>query len=153
MTFTVTSDAFEQGRPMLVRYSCMGEDISPVVRWTQAPIGTVSFAVIIDDPDAHGGVFTHWLVYDIPANQSELPEALPNDKMVAGGIRQGTNDFGTVGYRGPCPPRGSPHHYVLRVYALNSMVILEGGADRETFDTAMKGHVLATSQVTTTFGR
>ena len=139
---SVSSDAFVHGRLMPVRYSCLGEDISPAVNWTRAPNGTQSFAVIVEDRNAPGGIFTHWLVYGIPAYQSDLPEGLPKEREVAGGIRQGTNDFGTVGYRGPCPPEGSSHMYVLRVYALDGMMNLAGGADRETFDAVIKGHVL-----------
>jgi hypothetical protein len=139
---SAASDAFVHGRLMPVRYTCLREDISPAVNWTRAPNGTQSFAVIIEDRDAPGGIFTHWLVYGIPTTHSELPEGLPKEREVAGGILQGTNDFGTVGYRGPCPPEGSSHMYVLRVYALDGMMNLAGGADRGTFDAAIKGHVL-----------
>jgi len=138
---------------MPVRYTCTGEDISPAVNWAQAPGGTRSFAVILDDPDAPGSVFTHWLVYGIPANQYELPEALPKETQVAGGILQGTNDFGTVGYQGPCPPEGSSHMYVLRVYALDGMMNLAGGADRQSFDNAIKGHVLDGVETGVVFSR
>jgi len=141
------------GRLMPVRYTCLGEDISPVISWVQVPNGTQSIAVIVEDPDAPGGVFTHWLVYCIPAKQTELAEGIPKEKEVAGGIRQGRNDFGTAGYRGPCPPEGSSHRYILRVYALDIMVPLEGGADRKTFDAAVKGHVLDGVETGAVFGR
>ena len=94
-----------------------------------------------------------WLVYGIPATRSGLPEALPRESQVADGILQGTNDFGTVGYRGPCPPKGSTHRYILRVYALDGMMNLAGGADRETFETVIKGHVLDTGETGALFGR
>ncbi|MDD1654982.1 MAG: YbhB/YbcL family Raf kinase inhibitor-like protein [Methanomicrobiales archaeon] len=138
---------------MPARYTCLGVDISPAVNWTRAPNGTQSFAVIVEDPDAPSGLFTHWLVYGIPATQFELPEGLPKETEVADGILQGTNDFGTMGYRGPCPPKGSTHKYVLRVLALDGMMNLAGGADRETFDTVIKGHVLDTGEIGALLGR
>jgi hypothetical protein len=150
---SVSSEAYIHGQPMPVRYTCLGEDISPAVRWERAPNGTVSFAVVVEDPDAPSGTFTHWLVYGILRDQSALPEGLPKEREVAGGIRQGTNDFGTVGYRGPCPPEGSSHRYILRVYALDGMVAMEGGADRKAFDTAIKGHVLDSVETGVLFGR
>jgi hypothetical protein len=150
---SVSSEAFVHGQPMPVRYTCLGEDISPMVRWERAPNGTGSFAVIVEDRDAPGGLFTHWLVYGIPGDQSELPEGLLREMVVAGGILQGTNDFGTVGYRGPCPPEGSSHRYVLRVYALDGMMNQAGGADRKTFDAAIKGHVLDGVEIGVLFGR
>jgi Raf kinase inhibitor-like YbhB/YbcL family protein len=150
---SVSSDAFVQDQPIPVRYTCLGDDISPAVSWEGAPTGTQSFAVIIEDPDAPGGLFTHWLVYGIPADQSVLPEGLPEEMVVAGGIQQGTNDFGTVGYRGPCPPEGSSHRYLLRVYALDGMMNLAGGADRRTFDAVIKGHVLGAGETGAVFGR
>jgi Raf kinase inhibitor-like YbhB/YbcL family protein len=109
--------------------------------------------LILDDPDAPGGIFTHWLVYGIPGDRLELPAALPKAKEAAGGIRQGINDFGTVGYRGPCPPEGPPHRYVLTLYALDVMVTLEPGAERQALESAMKGHVLASAKITAVFGR
>ena len=149
---SAASDAFVHGRLMPVRYTCLGEDISPAVNWTRAPNGTRSFAVMVEDQNAPGGVFTHWLVYRIPGNQTELPEGIPTENETALGIRQGINGFGTIGYRGPCPPEGSSHMYVLRVYALDTLVTLEGGADRETFDAAVKGHVLDGVETGVVFG-
>ena len=150
---SATSDAFVQDQTIPARYTCLGENISPAVTWTRVPDGTQSFAVVMEDPDAPGGVFTHWLVYGIPATKSGLAEGLPTEAMLTGGILQGTNSFGTVGYRGPCPPRGSTHRYVLRVYALDGMPNLAGGADRETFDTIIKGHVLDVAKTSAFFSR
>lgn len=149
----VFSEAFVQGQPVPVRFTCKGEDTSPEVRWEGAPAGTRSVAVILEDPDAPGGVFTHWLVYGIPANQTELAEGIPKEKEVAGGIRQGGNDFGKYGYGGPCPPPGPAHHYVLAVYALDTPVTLGPGAERQALESAMKGHVLASTHITAVFGR
>lgn len=149
----VSSDAFVQGQPVPVHYTCRGEDTSPAVRWERAPAGTQSFAVVLEDPDAPGGLFTHWLVYGIPPDRQELPEGLPAEPVVAGGILQGTNSFGTPGYRGPCPPGGPTHRYVLRVYALDGMPNLAGGAVRKTFDTVISGHVLGTGEMTAPFSR
>jgi hypothetical protein len=109
--------------------------------------------VVLEDPDAPGGLFTHWMVYGIPATESRLAQGLPKEAALADGILQGANDFGTVGYRGPCPPRGSSHRYVLRVYALDGMPNLAGGAGRETFDTVIKGHVLDVAETSAPFSR
>jgi Raf kinase inhibitor-like YbhB/YbcL family protein len=149
----VSSAAFVQGRPVPARYACTGEDLSPAVRWTGAPAGTQSFVVVLEDPDAPGGVFTHWIVYGIPPDQQELPEGLPAEPVVAGGILQGSNDFGSVGYRGPCPPRGPAHRYVLRVYALDGMPNLAAGADRIALDRVISGHILATGDTSAAFSR
>ena len=151
--FSVSSEAFLPGEPVPVRFTCRGANTSPAVSWDRAPAGTKSFVLILDDPDAPGGIFTHWLVYGIPGDRLELPAALPKAKEAAGGIQQGINDFGTVGYRGPCPPEGPPHRYVLTLYALDVMVTLEGGAERQALESAMKGHILGGVEAGAVFGR
>src|SRR5438874_628300 len=108
--FSLKTSAFEPNGRIPVRYTCDGEDISPPLAWEGAPSGTQTCALIMDDPDAPTGTFTHWLVWDIPASSRELEENLPGSGRVQGAGAQGQNDFGTVGYRGPCPPPGKPHH-------------------------------------------
>ena len=108
---------------------------------------------MVEDQNAPGGVFTHWMVYSIPGNRTGLSGGIPKEQQVAGGIRQGINDFGTVGYRGPCPPEGPPHRYVLTLYALDVMVTLGPGAERQALESAIKGHILASAQVLALFGR
>jgi len=114
-----TSPAFGNGERIPERFSCDGLDQSPPLAWSEAPKGTHSFALFCDDPDAPGGTFHHWAVYDIPVSTHELPEGFPRTPTV-GLARQGVNDFGKVGYGGACPPRGhGPHHYHFRLMALD----------------------------------
>jgi Raf kinase inhibitor-like YbhB/YbcL family protein len=130
--------SFEGGRMIDRRHTCDGADISPPVRWSKAPPETRSIAIVLDDPDAPGGVFTHWLVWGLSPSTTALGEGrLPS------AARQGTNDFDRPGYSGPCPPRGALHHYHLVVYALDAMPSLPSGARRAAFDAALRGHVLA----------
>jgi Raf kinase inhibitor-like YbhB/YbcL family protein len=111
---SVTSDAFQDGQPIPVQYTCDGADQTPPIRWSDAPAGTKSFALVIDDPDAPSGTFRHWGVFDIPASA----------RSIGGGRRIGTevaNDFGKPGYGGPCPPKGhGPHHYHFKLFALDT---------------------------------
>ena len=131
--FTLSSPSFRNNQPMPAKFSCEGEDASPVLKWEGAPAGTKSFTLIADDPDAPGGTWVHWVAYDIRA--SELPENVAKvddtgvmyydfpdtSKAKSWSARQGMNDFGKVGYGGPCPPRGhGVHHYHFRLYALDA---------------------------------
>lgn len=119
MAFELQSRAFSQGEGIPSRYTCEGEDISPELGWSGAPEETRSFVVLCDDPDAPGGVWHHWAVFDIPADTGRLEESYPTDPQI-GQVRQAVNDFGRVGYGGPCPPPGhGPHHYHFRVLALS----------------------------------
>jgi Raf kinase inhibitor-like YbhB/YbcL family protein len=110
---TLTSDAFRNGQPIPVQYTCDGADQTPALHWSDPPQGTRSFALVIDDPDAPSGTFRHWGVFDIPASA----------RSIGGGQRIGTevaNDFGKPGYGGPCPPKGhGPHHYHFKLFALD----------------------------------
>ncbi len=109
----LTSSAFSDGQPIPVQYTCDGANQSPPLAWGEPPTGIRSFALTIDDPDAPGGTFRHWGVFDIPASA----------RSIGGGQRIGTevnNDFGKPGYGGPCPPKGhGPHHYHFRLFALD----------------------------------
>ncbi len=111
---TLTSDAFRNGQPIPVEYTCDGADQTPVLHWSDPPQGTKSFALVIDDPDAPSGTFRHWGVFDIP----------PSVRSIGGGQHAGTevsNDFGKPGYGGPCPPKGhGPHHYHFKLFALDT---------------------------------
>jgi Raf kinase inhibitor-like YbhB/YbcL family protein len=113
------SAAFADGETIPVRHTCDGENLSPPLVWGGAPEGTCSFVLICDDPDAPGGTWHHWAVYDIPPDRSSLPEAIPSQDRHLG-VKQGINDFGLAGYGGPCPPRGhGPHRYRFRILALS----------------------------------
>lgn len=150
---TVTSTAFRNGEPIPAKYTGDGEDVSPQLAWTGAPPGTRSFVIICDDPDAPGGVFVHWVVYDLPPETTSLPEGVPRESTPPGGGAQGTNDFGRRGYIGPSPPAGPAHHYHFRVYALSKTLGLKPGARRSAVDKAMKGAVLASGELVGTYQR
>ena len=134
--------AFEPGGFIPKRFTCEAADVSPALAWSEPPAGTKSFAIIEDDPDAPSGTFVHWLVYDLPAGYRRLAEALPGSDQMTGGGRQGTNDFSKTGYSGPCPPRGKPHRYWIRLYALDTKTNLRPAASRAELDAAMQGHIL-----------
>jgi Raf kinase inhibitor-like YbhB/YbcL family protein len=134
-------------------YTCEGRDVSPPLKWASVPAATKSFAVVCDDPDAPGGIWVHWVLYNISPKARELPEAIPRDNTLKDGSCQGTNDFPFVGYGGPCPPRGKPHRYFFKVYALDARLDLKPGVTKEELLRAMKGHVLGSGELIGTFGR
>ena len=142
----LTSEAFADGRPIPVRHTCDGDDVSPPLAWTAPPDGTVSMALCVDDPDAGRYPFTHWLAGDLPAVAGGLGEGEPAPA-------EGRNDFGAPGYRGPCPPPGKPHRYLLRLYALDAELELRAADRRLSFDAALEGHVLETAELAGTYGR
>ena len=150
----ITSSAFQPGAPIPRRHTCEGEDVSPPLAWREAPAGTRSFALIMDDPDAPVGTFTHWILWDIPGEASSLEEGMAKAAEV-GSIKQGRNDFRSIGYGGPCPPRGhGPHRYFFKLYALDVPTLgLAGGSSRGRLETAMRGHILAEAQVMGTYER
>jgi Raf kinase inhibitor-like YbhB/YbcL family protein len=139
MTFTLTVTAFADGSLIPAKFSCEGANVSPELRWNEAPVNTKSFALIVDDPDAPAGTFTHWVLFDIPADRSSLAEGIS-----AVGVT-GKNDFGRAGYGGPCPPRGhGPHRYYFTLYALDTASLkLKAGAGRREMETALRSHILA----------
>ncbi len=153
MGIIVKSPAFSEGEFIPVEYTCDGEDISPEILWSGAPAGTKSFVLIADDPDAPIGLFTHWIVYDIPANISHLPENMPKVYEIDS-IKQGINDFGRVGYGGPCPPPGKPHRYFFKVFALDIPTLgIPAGANRPIVEERMEGHILAEGYLMGIYGR
>jgi len=153
MALFVSSTAFQEGESIPAQYSCQGQDISPPLAWSEPPSGTRSFALIVYDPDAPVGVFTHWVLFNLPADSRELAEAIPTQPQLPSGALQGKNDFGKIGYRGPCPPRDSPHHYRFTLYALDQALDLKSGAIRKQVLEVMSGHVLAQGQLTGTYQR
>lgn len=148
--------AFDEGASIPETYTCDGEDVSPPLAIEGVSEEAATLAVIVDDPDAPGGTFTHWLLWNLPADVEEIPEDVPATETVEDldGARQGTNDFGEVGYRGPCPPEGGDAHtYRFRLYALSESIRVGGGARRkETLD-AVRDVRLATAEFTATYGR
>ncbi len=153
MSLSVSSSVFQEGNPIPAKYSCQGQDVSPPLGWDEPPAGTRSFALIVDDPDAPVGVFTHWVLFNLPADCRELPEAVPTRSPLASGAVQGKNDFGKIGYGGPCPPPGRPHRYQFAVYALDGPLDLPTGASKQQVLAAVAGHSLAQGTLTGTYQR
>jgi Raf kinase inhibitor-like YbhB/YbcL family protein len=142
--FTDESDVAE-GKPIDVRFTCDGEDVAPALAWKGVPGEAKQLALALEDPDAPGGTFTHWLVYGLDPSVSGLP--------APASAREGENDFDDTGYRGPCPPEGDEHDYVFRLFALDAPIDLEAGADRAAFDDAVAPHVLAEARLTAPYRR
>jgi hypothetical protein len=153
MELIITSPAFQEGEEMATQYTCDGEDISPELSWVEPPSGTQSFALIMDDPDAPVGVFTHWVIFNIPATSRGLPGAVPSQPQLPDGTLQGKNDFGRTGYGGPCPPSGKPHRYQFTIYALDRVIDLKAGAAKRQLLESMQGHILAQGRLTGTYQR
>jgi Raf kinase inhibitor-like YbhB/YbcL family protein len=147
MTLTISSTAFQEGKPIPKLYTGDGKDISPPLQWADPPAATKSFALIADDPDAPRGTWVHWVLFNLPPDTHSLVEGVPKNETLANGAMQGTTDFGSVGYGGPAPPKGKPHRYYFKLYALDDMLKLPAGATKAEAESAMKGHVLAESQV------
>ncbi|WP_375539815.1 YbhB/YbcL family Raf kinase inhibitor-like protein [Cylindrospermum sp. FACHB-282] len=142
----LASSAFENNGLIPAQYTCDGADISPPLIWDEVPRETQSLALIVDDPDAPGKIFVHWVVYDIPPTAGQLPEQISSIKTLPNGGVQGKNDFGKFGYGGPCPPSGI-HRYFFRLYALDQKLRLAAGASKNQILAAMEGHVLASSEL------
>lgn len=142
----------EPGSVLPDRYSCKGAGDSPGVSWDGIPSGTKSLVLIIDDPDAPAGTFTHWIVYNIPPEKGSLARGQPNAKVLANGAQQGDTSAGSRGYYPVCPPIGTTHRYVFRLYAVD-MDITQPTAGRDSIDWALEGHTISRTVVTTTFKR
>lgn len=153
--FTLTSPTIKHRGTIPSRHTCDGEGLSPQLDWTDPPAGTQSLALVVDDPDAPGQTFVHWVIYDMPVGARSLKEGLPSDPILADpqGVKQGRNDFGKTGWGGPCPPAGKSHRYVFRLYALDTVLGLDPGATRIDAERAMKGHMLGQSGVIATYAR
>ena len=143
---TLTSPDIKDGEPVPEMYTGDGDDVSPPLEWSAPPGGTESFAVIMDDPDAPGGTFTHWVVFNLPPWVKNLEAGRPNTPALDNGATQAKNDFGRFGYGGPAPPSGT-HRYVFRVYAVNRMLTLGPGASKAEVLAAMAEHVLAEGEL------
>lgn len=144
-TFSLMSPAFSNNKFIPNTYACDGANISPSLSWTNIPLNTKSFALIVDDPDAEEKVWVHWLIFNIPATVTSLPEGA-NTNFISG-----VTDFyymrhGVWQYVGPCPPKGV-HHYHFTLYALDIMLNLSEQATKEDVIKAMQGHVLGQAEV------
>lgn len=148
-SLNVTS-SFKNGEFIPKKYTCEGEDISPELVITDIPANAKTVAIICDDPDAPVGTFVHWVLWNLPVKGTKavVAENLKKVDKLADGTRQGYNDFGRVGYNGPCPPRGhGAHHYHFKVYALDTTLDIKGNVKKADLEKAMKGHILAQGEI------
>jgi len=145
-TMKITSSAFHEGANISSKFTCDGSDTSPPLQIAGVPPGAKSLVLIVDDPDAPGGLFTHWLIWNIPPHTNSIAEG-----SAPKGV-QGANDFGKSGYRGPCPPPGT-HRYSFKIFALDRELELGSGAKRSQVDAAMKGHVIAQGELVGRYAR
>jgi Raf kinase inhibitor-like YbhB/YbcL family protein len=152
MAFELTSPEFQDGQPIPRKFSCDGLDISPRLAWKNAPAGTASFSLLVNDPDAPVGDWVHWLLFNIPSSVNQLPEGIHQDETMADGTRQGRNSWHMARYGGPCPPCGT-HRYFFTLYALDRSLDVGAGADNRDVLRAMKGHTLAQSKLMGTYTR
>ncbi len=148
---SISAEAFKDGETIPAKYTCDGKDVSPALSWKGIPAGAKSIALIMDDPDAPGGTFVHWVLFNIPAGTQKLPEGVTRNETLGDGSRQGMTDFGRIGYGGPCPPKS--HRYYFRIYALDAMLSLQPGATKKQLENAMKGHILAQGELMGRYGR
>ena len=153
LTLDLQSPAFSDGFPIPQDYTVDGRNFSPPLRWSDPPEGTKSFALVCGDPDAPRGTFTHWVLFNVPAEDREVPPNVAPTPDLTSGARQGTNDFGRIGYGGPAPPPGGPHRYFFKLYALDVKLGLPAGASRERLLEAMRGHQLAEGRLFGVYGR
>lgn len=153
MAFSLRSAVFSYGGEVPWKHTCNGPDLSPALNWSDPPPKSVSFSLIVDDPDAPGGTWVHWVLYDLPGSSRELPEGVAKVPDLPDGSRQGMNDFGKIGYGGPCPPRGTVHRYFFKLYALDAKLGLKAGATKAEVEKATKGHILSQAELMGKFKR
>lgn len=142
----IRSSAFFIGGSIPIQYTCDGENLSPPLQWESPPDGTRSFALIVEDPDAPNGTFTHWVLYNLPAESRELPEGLRDQSTLPVGAMQGKNSFNQIGFGGPCPPDGT-HRYFFKLFAIDQLLELPEGVTKEELLKAIEGHVLDKAEV------
>ena len=152
-TMKISSDAFAANETIPKKFTCDGPDVSPKLTWSEPPAKTQGFALIMDDPDAPAGTWVHWVLFDLPAETRELAEGVAKQEQLANGARQGRNDFGKIGYGGPCPPPGNPHRYFFKLYALDAKLNLKAGVTKADVERAMYGHTLAHADLVGRYGR
>ena len=156
MAFSLRSASFEHEGPIPAKHTCQGDDTAPALTWSGAPAGTKSFALIVDDPDAPDPrapktTWVHWVLFNLPPTANALPDAATAADLPPG-AQEGTNDFGTTGFRGPCPPIGR-HRYFFKLYALDSELPDLDRPTKRDLERAMKGHVLAETELVGTYAK
>ena len=148
----ITSAAFKEGELIPRQYTCDGVNISPPLEWTGAPRSAKTIALVADDPDAPAGTWVHWVLYNLPAANIGMVENLPATEDLKAGGSQGKNDFGKIGYGGPCPPSGT-HRYYFKIFAVDTELPLKGGASKAELLKALEGHVVGQGQLLGTYRR
>ena len=149
---SLSSPVFSNGSYIESLYTCDGKDISMPLIINNTPPNTRSIAIMMDDPDAPRGVFTHWIVYNLPPNIKWLPQDFDSYISNIKGVKEGRNDFGKIGYGGPCPPSGV-HRYILHIYALDTKLSLPQGVTRREFLNAIKSHIIEQNQLMGRYSR
>lgn len=142
MSIFVTSPDFNKGESIPPRFTGDGDNVSPNIKWDNIPEKAESLALIMEDPDAPSGTFVHWVIFNIPADSTGLPEAITCEPQLADGSIQGRNSSGGIGYYGPYPPPGNRHRYYFTVYALDKRLDLKAGTSKEQFIKTIEGHTL-----------
>ncbi len=140
MVIKITSKVFNEGDPIPDRYACKGINVSPPLEW-EGVLGTVKYAIICEDPDAPSGTWTHWVIFNLPSDTTTLSEWVMEREELENGAKQGFNDFGTIGYRGPCPPGGT-HRYYFNVYSIDTEIPLPAKITKDDLLKAMNGHII-----------
>jgi Raf kinase inhibitor-like YbhB/YbcL family protein len=148
----VTSVAFQQGQPIPRQYTCAGVNISPPLEWSGLPKTAKTIAIVVNDPDAPGGSWIHWVLYNVPADNIGFVENVPVSETLKAGGFQGKNDFGKIGYGGPCPPSGT-HRYFFKLYAVDAELPLKAGATWPELEKALDDHVVGQGQLMGTYQR
>ncbi len=147
MTIRLLSDSFDNGDAIPSKFTCDGENLSPHLRWDTLPEHILSFAILCEDPDAPGGVFTHWMIINITPDIMELPAGLKKENRLENGATQGINDFGFPGYGGPCNPVGTEHRFIFKIYALDTTLNLNPGFEIADFINGLDENILDEGQL------
>ncbi|MCF7887073.1 MAG: YbhB/YbcL family Raf kinase inhibitor-like protein [Candidatus Omnitrophica bacterium] len=147
------SSVFQNGGYIPDRYTCDGKNYSLPLRWDNLPKGTKSLALVVDDPDAPVDIWVHWVVYNLPADIEGIEENISSKKLNTLGAEQGKNDFGQIGYGGPCPPPGSAHKYSFKLYALDENITAEDGLTKSELMKIIRGHIMAETKISAFYQR
>jgi len=153
MAFQIKTTGFARGEKIPTEFTGDGPDRSPPLAWANAPAGTKAFALVVEDPDAPGGDWVHWVLYDLPGDTTGLPPAVGKGASAPTGTKEGKTSWGKPGWRGPSPPPGKPHRYYFRLYALSAPTELSPGATAEQVAKAIVKTTLAKCELMGLYGR
>lgn len=147
LNLNLKSESFTEGEFIPKKFTDDSADVSPALSWDKPPEGTKSIAIICEDPDAPTGAWVHWVMFNIKPDATSLSENIPKQLQVMGTVKQGTNDFGRIGYNGPKPPPGKPHRYFFKIYALDTELTLPAASRKTEVEKVMESHILAKGQL------